>query len=403
METMIRISPEDALKIVLAKARPKELCETVPVAGALGRVCAERISAPIDNPPFDRSPFDGYAVRSADVAGATEASPVRLRLAGSIYAGDAYTGELEKGTALRIMTGAMFPHGSDSMVMQENVKTGDGGAEIFVSSPVGAYENYVRAGEDIRKGQLLIEKDETLGFAHLAVLAAMGFESITVKSLPVIGLFCTGDELVSAGSPLPAGKIYNSNEILIGSRLRELGFAPEILPVGGDDAGATAAKIDTVIEKFDAFITTGAVSVGEKDIFHEVFNILGVEKLFWRLNSKPGGAILCGIYRGKPLLCLSGNPFAALTGFELLVKPVLGKIASRSGLTVTRRRVRLSEGLNAKPMRRFMRARVEDGEAHFPAEHLSGQIFSVIGCNALLDIPADTAFEAGGEVYALPF
>jgi molybdopterin molybdotransferase len=400
---MVKISPEDALKIVLDRARPKELYETIPIAGALGRVCAERILAPIDNPPFDRSPFDGYAVRSADTAGASPALPVRLRVAGTIYAGDVYPGELEKGAALRIMTGAMFPPGSDCMVMQENVKIGDNGTEISLTSPVGAYENYVRAGEDIHKGQLLIEKDETLGFAHLAVLAAMGFESAAVKVIPSIALFCTGDELVSAGTPLPAGKIYNSNEILIGSRLRELGFTPEILPAGGDDPGAAAAKIDAVIEKFDALITTGAVSVGEKDIFHDVFNILGVEKLFWRLNSKPGGAILCGIYRGKPLLCLSGNPFAALTGFELIVKPVLGKIASRSGLAVTRRRVKLAEGLEAKPIRRFIRARIEDGAAHFPTEHLSGQIFSVIGCNALLDIPADTAFHAGGEVYALPF
>jgi molybdopterin molybdotransferase len=400
---MERISPEDALNLVLEKVRPKELRESVPLGAALGRVCAEKIVAPMDNPPFDRSPFDGYAVRSADIAGASMASPVRLRVAGSIYAGDAYTGELEHGAALRIMTGAMFPPGSDCMVMQENVQAENGGAEILVTAPVGPYENYVRSGEDIRKGQLLIEKDETLNFARLTVLAAMGFQSVAVKSLPAIGLLCTGDELVPAGSPLPAGKIYNSNEILIGSRLRELGFTPEILPATGDDAGISAAKIDAAIEKLDVLITTGAVSVGEKDIFHDVFKILGVEKLFWRLNSKPGGALLCGIYRGRPLLCLSGNPFAALTGFELIVKPVLGRIASRSGLAIQKKRVKLSENMSAMPARRFIRAHVEDGTARFPAEHLSSQIFSVIGCNALLDIPANTAFEAGGEAYALLF
>jgi molybdopterin molybdotransferase len=400
---MEKISPESALNTVLARVRQKELCESIPVGKALGRVSAERINAPIDNPPFDRSPFDGYAMRSVDVADATSSSPVRLRVAGAVYAGDVYAGKLEQGAALRIMTGAMFPTGCNCMVMQENVQIVNGGAEILVGAPVGAYENYVRAGEDIRKGQLLIEKDETLGFAHLAVLAAMGIKTIAVRTLPLTGLLCTGDELVSIGSPLPPGKIYNSNELLIGSRLRELGFSPRILPVSGDDAGVNAAKIDAIIEELDILITTGAVSVGEKDIFHDVFKILGVEKLFWRLNSKPGGAILAGIYRGRPLLCLSGNPFAALTGFELIVKPVLGKIASRSGLAIRRLRVKLSEGLSAKPIRRFIRARVEDGVARFPAEHLSGQIFSIVGCNALLDIPADTAFDSGGEVEALPF
>ncbi|MDR2343043.1 MAG: molybdopterin molybdotransferase MoeA [Spirochaetaceae bacterium] len=400
---MEKISAEDALSLVLDKVRPKEASQNITINEALGRVCACTVYAPIDNPPFDRSPFDGYALRSTDSAGASPEKPVRLRVAGTIYAGDACTKRPEAGTAFRIMTGAMFPAECDCMVMQENVRLENGGAEILISGPVGAYENYVRAGEDIRKGQLLMEAGERLSFAHLAILSAMGFEDVSVKSLPVHGLLCTGDELASAGAPLPAGKIYNSNETLIGLRLRELGFVPRILPVSGDDAGMVASKIDAVIEELDTLITTGAVSVGEKDIFHDVFKILGVEKLFWRLNSKPGGAILCGIYRGRPLLCLSGNPFAALTGFELIVRPVIGKIASRSDLAIRKQRVKLDGDLAAKPIRRFIRACIENGTAKFPAEHMSGQIFSIIGCNCLLDIPAGAALDAGSEAEALLF
>ncbi|MDR1257483.1 MAG: molybdopterin molybdotransferase MoeA [Spirochaetaceae bacterium] len=400
---MEKISAEEALNLVLSRVRPKETSQKIDVKDSLGRVCAEKVYAPIDNPPFDRSPLDGYAMRSADTTGASAENPARLRVAGTVYAGDAYGGRLGRGEAVRIMTGAMFPPDCDCMVMQENVKAEDGVAYIGISAPVAPYENYVRAGEDIRKGQLLIEAGERLDFARLTILAAMGINAVSVRALPAIGLLCTGDELVSAGMPLPAGKIYNSNETLIGSRLRELGFSPKTLPASGDDAGAVAAKIDSVIDELDALVTTGAVSVGEKDIFHEVFNILGAEKLFWRLNSKPGGAILCGIYRGRPLLCLSGNPFAALTGFELIVKPVLGKIASRSDLAVNRRRVRLAENLPAKPVRRFIRAKITDGAATFPADHLSGQIFSIAGCNCLLDIPAGTALPADGEAEALLF
>ncbi|MDR1147839.1 MAG: molybdopterin molybdotransferase MoeA [Spirochaetaceae bacterium] len=400
---MERISAEEALKLVLDKIRPKTRQEKISLSEALGRICAQKIEAPIDNPPFDRSPLDGYALRAADSAGASAISPVRLRVAGTTYAGDAYTKKLERGSAVRIMTGAMFPPDCDCMVMQENVQVENGGKEILVKGPVNADENYIHAGEDIRKGQLLIKEGERLSFAHLAILAAMGMKDVPVNVLPVPGLFCTGDELAEAGKALPAGKIYNSNETLIALRMRELGFVPKILPASGDDAGMVAAKIDSVIEELDALVTTGAVSVGEKDIFHDVFNILSVEKLFWKLNSKPGGAILCGIYRGKPLLCLSGNPFAALTGFELVVKPVLGKIASRPDLAVRKQRVKLSGDLTAKPVRRFIRACIENGMAKFPTEHLSGQIFSIVGCNCLLDIPAGAALDTGSEVEALLF
>jgi molybdopterin molybdotransferase len=398
-----RIPAEEALTLVLDRVQPKNSYQDVPLNEGLGRVCAENINAPVDNPPFDRSPLDGYALRGADSAGASAASPARFRVVGTVYAGDVYTKPLERGAAVRIMTGAMFPPDCDCMVMQENVITEKGGAEILVKAQIAAGENYIRAGEDIRKGQLLIKEGERLSFAHLAVLAAMGFPGVPVKDLPAIGFFCTGDELAPAGAPLPAGKIYNSNETLLGMRMRELGFTPQIMPASGDNSGKTAGKIASIIENLDVLVTTGAVSVGEKDIFHDVFKILGVEKLFWKLNSKPGGAILCGIYRGKPLFCLSGNPFAALTGFELIVKPVLGKIASRSDLAIRKQRVKLAESLTAKPVRRFIRARIEDGAAKFPSEHLSGQIFSIAGCNCLLDIPAGAALEAGREAEALLF
>jgi molybdopterin molybdotransferase len=402
---MERISPEEARELVLHKVFPKKEIENILLLGAVGRICAEDIKAPLDSPPYDRSAMDGYALRSADTKAASAATPVRLKLVGVFYAGDAPRIKLESGEAVRIMTGAMFPPGCDCVVMQENVKTEKAGDECFalISSPVAFHENYISAGEDIKKGQLLVNEGQCLDFARLGILASMGFESVPVYQLPVIGLLCTGDELSPAGKPLPPGKIYNSNETLLAARLLELGFKPKILPSACDSAGDTAAEIDSVIEGLDVLITTGAVSVGEKDIFHEVFKILGAEKLFWRLASKPGGAVLCGIYRGKPLLCLSGNPFAALTGFELIVRPALAKIASRPDLDLQRQIIRLGEGIGAKPIRRFMRSRVENGEAHLPDAHLSGQLFSLAGCNCLLDIAPDISFNPGDELSALLF
>jgi molybdopterin molybdotransferase len=285
--------------------------------------------------------------------------------------------------------------------MQENAPP-DGAGGILVSAPVNRGENYVRRGEDIRKGQRLAAEGTRLNFASLGVLASMGLRDVSVRRLPAVGLLCTGDELVKAGVPLPAGKIYGSNETLLEARLRELGFTPAVLGVGADDAGAVASKIEAAIGGLDALITTGAVSVGEKDIFHEVFALLGAERLFWRMNTKPGGAMLCGIYRGKPLLCLSGNPFAALTGFEVIARPVLDRLSGGRG-AAARQRVRSGEDIEAKGVRRFMRARTGNGEACLGDSHLSGQLFSLAGCNCLLDVPANTTVRAGDELDALMF
>jgi molybdopterin molybdotransferase len=147
------------------------------------------------------------------------------------------------------------------------------------------------------------------------------------------------------------------------------------------------------------------VGTGDQDIFHEVFKLLGAERLFWRMNFKPGGTALCGVYRGKLLLCLSGNPFACFTAFELLARPVLAALSSRIDLNTPRIRVLLKNSFSKKSgQRRFIRARTEGGEAWLPEKNASGQLFSLLGCNCLLDIPAGTGvLEAESEAEALVF
>jgi molybdopterin molybdotransferase len=364
---------------------------------ALGRVTAEDIYAPIDSSPFDCSPFDGFALHSEDSLSATAENPAKLRVVGAIYAGSVFDRALQKGESVRIMTGAAMPSGADCMVPKEDV--GDEGATVLIFKPLKHHENYVFHGEDMKKGQLLVSGGQKLDYSRLGILAAMGLASVSVLRSPKIGLLCTGDELLSPGMPLLPGKIYNSNEMLIGSRLRELlGFPPCIIPIMGDDVPSVAEKIAAALEESDLLLTTGAVSVGDKDIMHDVLTTIGAKRLFWRLNSKPGGSVLCAVYKSKLMVCLPGYPFAALTMFELLVRPVLAKLASRNDLCIQRRKAMLTNSFSKSlgERRRFLRAKLEYREnAPLPEVTLadsqaSSQIFSMPGCNCLVDGASST-------------
>jgi molybdopterin molybdotransferase len=233
----------------------------------------------------------------------------------------------------------------------------------------------------------------------------MGLQTLKVLRPPRIGLLCTGDELSPAGKDLPPGKIYGSNGVLLSCRLRELGFNADLFPTMADDAVAVSTEIARRMDELDIFISTGGVGTGDRDIFHEVFKLLGVERLFWRMNFKPGGTALCGVYREKLLLCLSGNPFACFTAFELLARPVLAALSSRTDLNTPRTRVLLKNSFPKKSgQRRFIRARMDGSEARLPEKNASGQLYSLLGCNCLLDIPAGTdVLEAGTEAEALVF
>ncbi|MDR3335225.1 MAG: molybdopterin molybdotransferase MoeA [Treponema sp.] len=396
---MEKIDLEKALELVLARVMPINETQGIPLTMSLGQVTGEPIYAPLDNPPFNRSPLDGFTLRSEDTCTASADSPVRLGIAGVVYAGKPWDRVLMPGEAVRIMTGGVIPEGGDCVVPKEEVR--EDGTTVLLSRPLEHYQNYVFQGEDIRKGQLLIPQGERLCFIHLGILATMGLAVVSVIRPPRIGILCTGSELSSPGKPLVPGKIYNSNEVLLGSRLGELGFTPRILPSMGDTATPVAREIGGHIDDVDLFITTGAVSVGDKDIMREVFDILGVERLFWRMTCKPGGAILCGVYRGKLLMCLSGNPFAGLTTFELLVKPVLAKLTGRTDLWPQRQRGILQNTFSKESgrQRRFVRARLEKGLVTLPQGHSSGHLFSLLGCNCLVDIPLGSgALCTGSEV-----
>ena len=371
--------------------------QMLPLERALGRTLAADVAAPLDQPPFDRSPLDGYALRSADLTGANREHPAVLEVVDTVYAGDEARIPVGPGQAVRLMTGAMLPPGCDCVVPQEDTDRGDP-VSVFVS--LKPFQNYVYQGEDYRKGTLLLEKGTRLDAAALGVLAGAGITEVEVYRRPRVGLLTTGDEVVSPGTPLPAGKIYGSNQMLLAARLAELGVETETAHQG-DDPAAVAEAMRELLEICDVLLTTGGVSVGDKDIFHQALPLLGAERIFWRVNLKPGTPAMYSLYEGKPILSLSGNPFAAFTTFELLARPLLAALSGEEG-------PRWGEGVldtpfpKASPRRRFIRGRYENGHITLPEGHSSGMLASLVGCNCLAELPAGSPpAEAGTRVRIL--
>ena len=385
---MQNLSLEKAVDLLQAHCQRVTAVEEVPLLSALGRILAEDYVAAFDNPPFDRSPLDGYTFAAEETAGHDAANPAQFKIIGEECAGDFFAEEVPKGCALRIMTGGAIPQGCNCVVRQEDVAVD--GDTLRVPFSIEPYTNFCFAGEDIQKGTKLAKKGTKLTAAHIGVLASMGFAMVKVLGNVRIALASTGDELVSPGQPLSPGKIYNSNLYLLASRLQELGFAPEIAGTLPDDAEEAARIIQGYRDRVDVFLTTGGVSVGKKDIMHGVVEKVG-QRLFWQVAMKPGAPVL-SYTMGETLgLALSGNPFAACATFELIAVPVLAHISGNDKILPQRVQAVLTDAFPKESRgRRFIRGYYENGKVRLPEKHSSGSLFSMVGCNAFVDIPAGT-------------
>lgn len=384
------ITFERAIELLTAHVAAIDETEDVALIDSVGRIVAENYFATFDNPPFDRSPLDGYALKSSE-------TPGKFKIIGEECAGEFFAGEIHSGEALRIMTGASIPNGADCVIRQEDV-TFDG-EKISVPYALKHHENFCFAGEDIKAGALLVEKNSKLTAAHVAVLASQGVAVVKVYRRPKIAIASTGDELIDPNEKISAGKIYNSNLFLLAARLIELGFAPKILGNLPDDADTCAEKFSSLSDEIDLLITTGGVSVGKRDIMHDVVKKIG-ERIFWRVLMKPGAPVIgwtCGKFLG---VALSGNPFAAYATFELLARPVIAKLSRREEILYKRSHGTLANDFPKKSFgRRFIRAKLDGEKIFLPSRHESGALYSAVGCNAFVDIPAGSdKLSAGDEV-----
>lgn len=388
---------EEAKGLLKKQVQLIQEIESVPLADAVGRILAEDGCALVDQPPFPRSPLDGYAVRAEDTLGASKDSPKSLRVIGKIYAGMVLDGQIHHGEAVRIMTGAPIPSGADTVIRQEN--TDYGKEQVQVYEELCAFDNYCPQGEDYKTGDILLKKRTILDGVSIALLASLGKEQIKVYRKPRIAIISTGDEVVLPGQKLLPGKIYDSNLYYLYGRLLELGIKPVFACHCGDNPQKMANIIREQATKADLIISTGGVSVGEKDIMHEVIQTLNAKKLFWRVDMKPGAPTLAAKYQGVPVICLSGNPFGAAANFELLVRPMIAELTGHCKWNMEKKQAVMETDYSKGGVRRFIRGYYEDGKVMIPKGNLaSGVLSSMLGCNCLIEITPEQCGVKKGDL-----
>lgn len=309
------ISLDESLALYAQHLRPLAP-ERRALTDALGQVLAEPLQSKVDLPMFTQSAVDGYALRSADVASASEQSPVTLKLRGEIAAGAPSSAEVQAGCAMRIFTGGVLPAGADTSARQEIVERV--GEEIRLRQPVKPGADTRFRGEEVKTGEALASAGQRLNSGLLSALAMAGIDSVMVRPLPRVAVVVTGDEVAEAHRSLKPGEIYDSNGPLVSGWLRERGYAPVSVQRERDEPALLRAALAGALAQADVVLTTGGVSVGDRDYIPELAAELGVKKVFWKVAQKPGKPLWFGVNPdGRALLGFPGNPAAVLIGLHL--------------------------------------------------------------------------------------
>ncbi|WP_435744384.1 molybdotransferase-like divisome protein Glp [Nocardioides sp. SYSU DS0663] len=395
-------SVEEHLELVLSEVSPLA-AHPLPLVETLGLASAEDVHATVALPGFDNSSMDGYAVRHADVASATEETPVHLPVVGEIGAGQA-SGllALSPGTAAKIMTGAPVPAGADCVVPYE--WTDRGVAQVRIDRAAAVGQHVRRAGEDVSVGDLLVEAGTVLGPRHLGLLASVGRPTVQARPRPRVVVLSTGSELREPGQPLGSDSIYDGNSYLLAASARRAGAIAYRVGIVPDEPRAFLDALEDQLVRADVVVTSGGVSQGDFDVVKEALRPHGV--WFGPVAMQPGkpqGFGLVGEDR-VPIFTLPGNPVSAYISFETFVLPALRKMMGLLPWSRPQVRARLTHGVSSPEGRRqFLRGElgVDASGAYVapvggPGSHLVGDLAA---SNALIVVPEDvTALAAGDHV-----
>ncbi len=387
---MVDISLEDGIKLIKDNLKPNISTRVVGIDKALDEIVAKDIVALYNNPPFNRSPVDGYACISKDLTFANNDEPVNLKVIGELCAGDDKIFEVNSGECIRIMTGAEIPKNCDCCVKQEDTNYGEVNVEIYSSCK--KHNNFCFEGEDYLKGTTLIKAGEKISYIEIGILASSGIFEIEVLKKPKIAILSTGDEVIMPYEPLTKAKIFNSNIFMLEARLNNLGFNDIYKEHITDEPIEIYNKIVSLYKNYDIVITTGGVSVGKKDVIHSVVGYENINQIFWKLKIQPGTPIMFSMYKEMPVISLSGNPFASLVNFELVVREILYLYYNDKKLKINKTKGVLENSFNKKSTkRRFLRAEFENGKVYFKQnKHSSGVLSSLSGCNVLVEVQPNT-------------
>lgn len=376
------LSVEEASKTVAARIQ-RLAVEPVSLQDARGRFVGEDIFAGRPLPSFANSAMDGYAARSAEL-------PATLPVVAQVAAGHVLADPIPVRAAVRILTGAPMPPGLDTVVMQEDA-TVEGTTVTLPASRVG--DNVRNAGEDIAVGEIAVRAGEQLAAAELGLLAALGVTTVGVVRAPRVAIIATGDELVSVDRPLAAGQIVDSSAHSLAALVADCGGIATYLGIAKDDLAATTSLITAALAH-DVVITTGGVSVGDRDFVRAALAAAGVEPELWKVAMKPGKPFSFGMCGAVPVFGLPGNPVSTFVAFELFVRPALLAMQGAAVTTRPRAPVALSGGYRKQAGRtHYLRAKVVRigdqliGYAH--PKQGSAMLTSLVGCNALVEVPAE--------------
>ncbi len=346
--------------------------KNVELGETLGFVAAKDLTSPEPFPSFDNSAVDGYVVSSAVI----KERQMPLHVKGEIRAGQMSRESLAPAHAMRIFTGAAVPKGTCAVAMQEDVERVNG--HVFLLKTLSKNENIRFAGEDVQKGKMIVQKNTLLDAAHLALLAAVGYEKVPVFRSPQIAIVATGSELLKTGRKLKAGKIRDCNSILLEALVKKSGARPHLFPAVGDDPHEIRACIRKGLAG-DVLLISGGVSVGKYDFVKEVLKKEGVREIFWKVNIKPGKPIFFGVKNRTLVFGLPGNPVSVFVTFQEFVKPAIFKMMGKSQIKEQTIEGYLTQSFQNGSRLHFVRVFCKSNKKRYTVTPLKGQGSHMIG------------------------
>lgn len=392
---MMPISFEEARNRILELTATLE-AEQAQLLDAAGRVLAEDFHALWDLPPWDNSAMDGFAVRAEDCR-----ESATLTVTDYLPAGvTADNIRVSSGTAVKIMTGAPIPAGCDAVVPFE--ETEGKASNVTIRGAVQTRDHIRFRGEDVRAGEAVLPAGILLRPPEINLLACFGQVSVSVYRRPKVAILSTGDELVELGQTIGPGQIVNSNSFSLAAAVKELGAEPLLLGIARDNPESLRERIAEGL-KADVLITSAGVSAGDRDLVREILEELGIKRVFWKVDIKPGRPTAFGLKDRKPVFSLPGNPVSTMITFEEFVRPALLKMMGHQKVIKPFVRVPLQEITQKKPGRvQFLRVRVTEIDNRLVAtsagDQNTGILRTMVRANGIAVLPADQSRVEAGEM-----